>query len=71
MLRNLGTFGLDIEADVSILVDYLRTGEIDFAAEAQAAIGGTSTEIMEMIGSLTLLLIECEWQVEKSKRELQ
>jgi len=67
LIGKLDTFAPDIEADVSVLIDRLRTGDIDFAAEAQVAIDGTSTEIMESAGYLTLLLIETEWRVNKIK----
>ncbi|MDN5848922.1 MAG: hypothetical protein L0H63_04690 [Nitrococcus sp.] len=69
LIRQLDTFDPDIKADVSVLIERLRTGDIDFAAKAQAAIDGIFTEIVKTTGYLTLLLIECEWQADKIKSE--
>ena len=62
LIRRLDAFDLGLQKDVFELVEHLRTGDIDFAAEAQAAIGGVSTETVETTGYLTLLLIEQELQ---------
>ena len=69
LVRQLDIFDRDTQTDVSELIERLRTGGIDFTAEAQAAFGGASTEIVETTGYLTLLLIEYEWQAEKIKSE--
>ncbi len=69
LVQQLGNFDRDAQTDFFELIERLRTGEIDFIAEAQAAIGGVSTEIMETTGYLTLLVIEYEWQAEVVKRE--
>src|SRR3546814_3359583 len=42
LTRRLNAFDQALQSDVSELIEHLRTGEVDFAAEAQAAIGGTS-----------------------------
>ena len=60
LFRRLDTFDSDLQTDVSTLVEHLRTGHIDFAAEAQAAMGGTSSEVAETTDYLTLLLIQTE-----------
>lgn len=49
-----------LKSDVSELIDHLRTGDVDFAAEAQAAIGGNSSKIAEAAGYLSLLLLSAE-----------
>lgn len=69
LIRQLDLFDLGIKTDVSVMIERLRTGDIDFAAKAQAAIDGISTEIVEVAGYLTLLLSECEWQADKIKSE--
>ena len=58
---------------MSELIAHLRTGDVDFAAEAQAAIGGTSSNIAEAAGYVSLLLMSAEigempieWQTIKS-----
>ncbi len=61
LTRRLDAFDPSLQTDVSDLIEHLRTGDIDFAAEAQAAIGGTSSEIVGAADYLTLLLIEQEW----------
>jgi hypothetical protein len=42
------------------LIEHLRTGDVDFAAEVQAAIGGTSSNIAEAAGYVSLLLMSAE-----------
>ena len=69
LVRQLDIFDRDIQTNVSGLIERLRTGEIDFTAEAQAAFGSASTEIVETTGYLTLLFLEYEWQAEKVKSE--
>ncbi len=58
LARWLDAFDPALKMDVSDLIQHLRTGEIDFSAEAQAALGGTSNETIEVTGYLSLLLIE-------------
>ncbi|XAP78527.1 hypothetical protein ABC955_01740 [Citromicrobium bathyomarinum] len=60
LTRRLDAVDPGLQTDVSELIEHLRTGDVDFAAEAQAAIGGTSNEIVETTGYLSLLLIEQE-----------
>ena len=66
LTRRLEAFDSDLRTDVSDLIKYLRTGDIDFAAEAASAISGDPTETLEQVDILTLLLIESEWQAGKS-----
>ena len=60
-----------IEADVFELADHLRTGYVDFVAEAQATFDGAPTDVTERALFLTLLLIELERQAEKRQNELK
>lgn len=69
LIGQFDTFDPDIEVDVSVLIDRLLIGDIDFAAEAQVVIDKAFTEIMESAGYLTLFLIETEWQVSKIKNK--
>ncbi|WP_353251041.1 hypothetical protein [Salinisphaera sp. T31B1] len=62
LVRELETFELDTQTDIFRLIERLQAGVIDFAAEAQAALGGASTEIAEAADSLALLLLDCEFQ---------
>lgn len=71
LTRRLYALGPALQSDVSELIGHLRTGEIDFAADAQAAIGGTPNEIVEAMGYLSLLLIESEMKAEDQKIEAQ
>ena len=66
LTRRLEAFDSGLRTDVSDLIKYLRTGDIDFTAEAASAIGGDPTETLEQVGILTLLLIESEWQAGNS-----
>jgi hypothetical protein len=61
LMRRLDGFDPVLKTDVSDLIRYLRTGEIDFAGEAQAAIDGAPSDIVETAGFLSLLLIESEF----------
>lgn len=60
LIRRLDAFDPALRSDVSELIEHLRTGEIDFAADAQAAIGGSSSNFAEAAGYLSLLLISAE-----------
>ncbi|MBW8320976.1 MAG: hypothetical protein K0M49_05310 [Arenimonas sp.] len=60
LTRRLNAFDQALQSDVSKLIEHLRTGEVDFAAEAQAAIGGTSSNIAEAAGYVSLLLMSAE-----------
>lgn len=60
LTRQLDGFDPALRSDVSELIEYVRTEDIDFAAEAQAAIGGASSNIAEAAGYITLLLISAE-----------
>lgn len=55
--QRLNAFDPFLQSDVSELIEHLRTGEVDFAAEAQAAIGGRPSEIAETTTHLFLLLM--------------
>ena len=61
LLSQLDSFDLDIQMDVSTVIEYLRSGDIDTISEAQATLDGASTEVMEAVGAVTLLLAEHEW----------
>lgn len=52
-----------LQSDVFELIENLRTGDVDFAAEAQAAIGGASSDIAEAAGYLSLLLMSAEIEI--------
>ncbi|WP_202943910.1 hypothetical protein [Methylovorus glucosotrophus] len=60
LTRRLNAFDQALQSDVSELIEYLRTGNVDFAAEAQAAIGGTSSNIAEAAGYVSLFLMSAE-----------
>jgi hypothetical protein len=60
LTRRLNAFDLALQSDVSELIEHLRTGDIDFAAEAQAAVGGASSNIAEAAGYVSLLLMSAE-----------
>ena len=66
LTRLLQAFDSDLRNKVSDLIEDLRTGDIDFAAEAASAIGGASTETVEQVRILTMILIESEWQAGNS-----
>ena len=66
LTRRIEAFNSDLRTDVSDLIKKLRTGDIDFSAEATSAIGGASTKTVEQVGILTMILIESEWQVGNS-----
>ena len=60
LTRRLSAFDQALQSDVSELIEHLRTGNVDFAAEAQAAIDGTSSNVTEAAGYLSLLLMSAE-----------
>lgn len=60
LTRRLNAFDQALQSDVSELIEHLRTGDVDFAAEAQAAVGGTSSSIAEAAGYVSLLLMAAE-----------
>lgn len=60
LTRRLNAFDQALQSDVSELIEHLRTGDVDFAAEAQAAISGTSSNIAEAAGYVSLLLMSAE-----------
>ena len=60
LARQLDALDPTLQTDVSELIEYLRTGDVDFAAEAQAAIGGTSSTTAEAAGYVSLLLMSAE-----------
>lgn len=49
-----------LRSDVTELIEHLRTGDVDFAAVAQAAISGTSSNIAEAAGYVSLLLMSAD-----------
>ena len=60
LTRRLNAFDQALQSDVSELIEHLRTGDVDFAAEAQAAIGGASSNVVEAAGYVSLLLTSAE-----------
>src|SRR3546814_13905758 len=58
--RRLNAFDQALQSDLSELIEHLRTGDVDFAYAAQAAIGGTSLNIAESEGKWSLLLMSAE-----------
>ena len=56
----LRDYDVDLQTAASELIEYLRTGDVDFAAKAQAAIGGNSSDIVEVMGYLSLLLMSAD-----------
>lgn len=60
LTKQLHDFDLDLQRDVLELIECLRTGDVDFAAESRAAIDGTSSDLVEAIGCLSMLLISAE-----------
>ncbi len=60
LTRRLIAFDQALQSDVSELIEHLRTGDVDFAAEARAAIGGYPGNFAEAAGYLSLLLISAE-----------
>ena len=64
-MLNEGLNGVDeeIRRDVFELVAILRSGDIDFAAKAQAALDCRPAEIVKLVGCLSLILIENEYRM--------
>ncbi|MEX1200969.1 MAG: hypothetical protein WEB02_09300 [Methylophaga sp.] len=60
LTRRLNASDPTLQSDVSELIEYLRTGDVDFAAEAQAVIGGASSNIAEAAGYVSLLLMSAD-----------
>ncbi len=60
LTRRLNAYDQALQSDVSAFIEHLRTGDVDFAAEAQAAIGGTSSNIVEVARYVSLLLMSAE-----------
>ncbi len=60
LTRRLHDFDVGLQTAVSEFIEHLRTGDADFAAEAQAAIGGTSSDIAEAAGYMSLLLMSAD-----------
>jgi hypothetical protein len=62
MTGQLDAFDPALKTDVSELIAYLRSGEIDFVAEVQDALGGEIGQIREAVDYLTLRLIAEEYR---------
>lgn len=58
LTRQLSSIAPDMQSEVAVLIDYLRMGDIDFAAEAQAIFDGRFSEITDAVSCLSLRLIE-------------
>lgn len=50
LTRRLDALGPDLKRDVSELIGHLRTGDVDLAAEAEAAFNGTSNGVIDTTG---------------------
>ncbi len=61
LIRYLDVYDQCLQTSVSELTEYLRSGNVDFAAEAKASFDGTSSEIIQATGDLFLRLIESEF----------
>jgi hypothetical protein len=51
------------------LIEYLRTGEIDYAAEAQNAMSGTPSNIAQAAGYISLLLMSADIHILPVERQ--
>ena len=60
LTRRLDALDTGLQTAISELIEHLRTGDVDLAAEAQATIDGVSSHIVEILDSLLILLIEIE-----------
>ncbi|WP_229202690.1 hypothetical protein [Rhizobium rhizogenes] len=60
LTRRLDDFDVDLQRDALELIGHLRTGDVDFASESQAALDGTSSNLVEAIGYLSILLMSAE-----------
>lgn len=60
LTRRLDAFDPALQRDVAELIEYLRIGDVDFAAQAQAAVGGTLSNIVEAVGYVSLLLMSAD-----------
>lgn len=68
--RRLYDFDVDLQTAASELIEHLRTGDVDLAAKVQAAIGGTSSDIVEVMGYLSLLLMSADIESISAKGQL-
>ena len=57
----------EVLRDVADLIETLRSGDVDFVAEAQAALDCRPAQIVELVGGITLRLIENEFRMGTSK----
>lgn len=60
LTRRLRDFDDGLQAAVFEFIQHLRAADVDFAAEAQAAIGGNSGGLVEAMGYLSILLMSAE-----------
>lgn len=60
LAHHLASHEADLQNDVLTLIAELREGEVDFAAEGQAALSGEPSSVMETIGVLTIELMDLE-----------
>ena len=69
LVRQLEEFDDELGSRLLSLVATLRTGEIDYMAEAQDALGGVSSPTLEEAGYLTLCLLEEEWARQRGNED--
>ena len=60
LTQYLNTCAPNLQSHVFELIKHLQTGNIDFAAEAHAAIDGISSDIVQAVGNLSLSLMYAE-----------
>lgn len=60
LTRRLCDLDVGLQMAVSESIEHVRTANVDFAAEAQAAIGGNPSDLVEAAGYLSLLLMSTE-----------
>lgn len=69
LTRRLNVFNPALQLDVAELIEHLRTGDVDFAAEAEAALNGETTDSVERVNYLILMLIEYEFLMSTDNHE--
>ncbi|WP_244491112.1 hypothetical protein [Paramesorhizobium deserti] len=60
LTKRFHDFDVDLQSVALELIEHLRTGDVDFAAESVAAIDGSAGDLVEVIGYVSLLLMAAE-----------
>lgn len=60
LTKRLHDFDVDLQSVALELIEHLRTGDVDFAAESVAAIDGSAGDLVEVMGYVSLLLMAAE-----------